>query len=197
MDNFSFQTLSGSSESRYTEKASKFLGYAFSVDSEIAIKDCLTKVREIHPKARHVCYAWRLGLDKHHYRVNDAGEPSGSAGRPILGQIDSAGLTNTLVIVIRYFGGTKLGIPGLIKAYKETTKAAIDQNSIITKDVLVEHKLTIDYSKVNTFNQLVSKYNISIKESSFYSDSAKYILSFPKKDEEQLSRLLKELHSQI
>lgn len=193
MDSFSYQTLAGPSESRYTEKASKFLGYAFPVYTEKDIKARLEQVQDIHPKARHICYAWRIGLDNNSYRVNDGGEPSGSAGRPILGQIDSAGLSNTLVIVIRYFGGTKLGIPGLIKAYKLTTQAAIEANTIITKEVEIAFQLTIPYSKVNDFHQLINQFEITISEESFTNTEAQYNLIFPERIQKEVKELLKDL----
>src|SRR5690606_2431913 len=109
----------------FKDRGSKFLAYAFPINDEQELKGKLKELKALHPKAGHHCYAYRLGLDGNQYRANDDGEPSGSAGKPILGQIDSAGVTNVLVVVVRYFGGTLLGVPGLINAYKTATAEAL------------------------------------------------------------------------
>ncbi|MDV7392848.1 YigZ family protein, partial [Arthrospira platensis SPKY1] len=118
-----YRTLSGPSTGEFRDRGSKFLAYAFPVYTDEEIGLHLEEVRKLHPKARHHCYAYRLGLDGNHFRANDDGEPSGTAGRPILGQIDSFGLCNVLLVVTRYFGGTLLGTSGLINAYKLSAAA--------------------------------------------------------------------------
>lgn len=118
--------------SEYREKGSKFLGFAASAVSEEDVKKFLARINEAHPKARHLCYAYRLDLEKKIYRANDDGEPSGTAGKPILGQIDSKGLSKVIVGVIRYFGGTKLGTAGLFNAYKVSASDAID-NAVVAE----------------------------------------------------------------
>lgn len=144
-----YRSIAQKSQAEFKDRGSKFLAYAFPVNSLEDIKKCLLEVKTEHPKAVHHCYAWRLGIDGTQYRANDDGEPSGSAGKPILGQLDSAGITNTLVIVVRYFGGTLLGVPGLINAYKLVTAEAIQQVEIIEKDLLAYYELQYEYPIMN------------------------------------------------
>ena len=141
----SYQTIASPSEGEYKEKGSKFLAYAYPMDAESDLDGFMASLRDIHPKARHYCYAYKLGLDGTRFRANDDGEPSGTAGKPIYGQILSFGLTNVCIIVIRYFGGTKLGASGLIHAYKEASKAALDNAAIIEKYLYVSYQLTFGY----------------------------------------------------
>ena len=145
----SYKTVSSLSQGIYKEKGSRFVALAYPVNSEDEIKDQLTKWRKEYHDAQHHCYAFRLGKDHQVYRVNDDGEPSGSAGRPIYGQILSNDLTNILIVVIRYFGGTKLGIPGLIKAYKTAAKEALDQATIVEKTINVRVEIRYDYLAMN------------------------------------------------
>lgn len=141
-----YQTLAGPASSEFRDRGSKFLGYVFPAYSEEDWKGQLEQVRKEHPKARHHCYAFRLGLDQNNFRANDDGEPSGTAGRPILGQIDSFGLTYTMAIVVRYFGGTLLGTSGLINAYREATALALSQAQIINRTVEEVYRLSFDYT---------------------------------------------------
>ena len=122
-----YQTIRGESNGEFRDRGSKFIAYAYPVYTEEEWQEKLEAVRKAHPKARHHCYAYRLGLDGHNFRANDDGEPSGTAGRPILGQIDSFGLVNVIVIVVRYFGGTLLGASGLITAYKNSAADALSR----------------------------------------------------------------------
>jgi uncharacterized YigZ family protein len=121
-----YTTISAPATGDFRDRGSKFLSFAWRVNTPQEIKEHLQQLKKEHPKAAHHCYAWRIGIDGMQYRANDDGEPAGSAGRPILGQIDSSGLTNVLVVVVRYFGGTLLGVPGLINAYKTVTAGALD-----------------------------------------------------------------------
>ena len=131
----SYKTLSAPSQAEFKDKGSRFIAHAYPVRSTEEAKRHADTLRQEHHKARHWCYAWRIGTDGTQFRANDDGEPAGSAGRPILGQIDSFGLTDTAVIVVRYFGGTLLGVPGLIHAYKTATQAALAAADIIEKDI--------------------------------------------------------------
>ncbi len=145
------------SEGYFEEKGSKFLCYTFPCYNEKELKAALNQIRDMHPKATHHCYAYRIGLDKNNYRANDDGEPSGSAGRPILGQIDSFNLSNVLAIVVRYYGGTNLGVSGLINAYKKATTDAFNNAKIIEKEVLQYLEVVCDFTAVNDlFNHLKS-----------------------------------------
>jgi len=141
-----YQTISGMASGEFRDRGSKFIAYAYPAYNEEEWKAALEEVRKLHPKARHHCYAYRLGLDRNNFRANDDGEPSGTAGRPILGQIDSFGLTYVIVIVIRYFGGTLLGTSGLINAYRESTALALQEADIIERTVEEVYRISFDYS---------------------------------------------------
>lgn len=144
-----FKTIVKPSEGLFKDKGSKFLSYAFPVNSEDEIREIILCIRKEHHSARHHCYAWRLGADKLHFRTNDDGEPSSTAGKPIFGQIQSFDLTNILIVVVRYFGGTLLGVSGLINAYRNAALDAINQAEIVEK--LVEKWLLVefDYGAMN------------------------------------------------
>ncbi len=146
----------------YKDKGSKFIGYAYPVKDEAAIKEKLEFIRQEHPKATHHCYAYRLGLDKNNYRTNDDGEPNGTAGKPMLGQIDSIGITNTLVVVVRYFGGTKLGVSGLIDAYKETARETLAVATIITYKILDYYRIRCAYEQVQRVYHIVHQVQAQI-----------------------------------
>ena len=166
----SYRTIEAPAITEFREKASKFLGFAFPVKDEAEIVLHLNEIRKIHPKATHHCYAWRLGFDMNLYRANDDGEPSGTAGKPILGQIDSKGVTNTLIIVVRYFGGTLLGTSGLIAAYKESAKITLEECSIIEHKITKEYQLIVDYSIMNDVIEAIKKCKIDLA-SQVYNDS--------------------------
>ena len=139
-----YKTISQSSEGIYKEKGSKFISLAYPVTSEDQIREIVQFIKKEHHSARHHCYAWRLGHEKLHFRANDDGEPSSTAGKPILGQIQSFDLTNILIVVVRYFGGTLLGVSGLINAYRNAALDAINQAEII--ELLVEQHLWIEFN---------------------------------------------------
>ncbi len=144
-----YNTIAQLAAGLYKEKGSKFLAFAEPVRNLDEVKERLEYYRKEYHDARHVCYAYMLGADRTDFRANDDGEPSGTAGRPILGQINSLGLTNILVVVIRYFGGILLGTGGLIVAYKEATRDALSQAEIVEKDVMEQRKITFPYEKMN------------------------------------------------
>ena len=133
----------------FKDRGSKFIGYAFPITDVNSFKEMLADVKKQHPKATHHCFAYRIGVDGAAYRVSDDGEPSGSAGRPILGQIDSKKATNVLVVIVRYFGGTLLGVPGLINAYKTTAALVLQVTPLVQKPVLITYQLQFDYTQMN------------------------------------------------
>jgi uncharacterized YigZ family protein len=157
-----YTTVAKSGMAEFKERGSKFIGYVYPVASAEEFKDRLNDVKKEHPRATHHCFAYRLGLDGNTYRVSDDGEPSGTAGRPILGQIDSKGLINTLVIVVRYFGGTLLGVPGLINAYKTAATLALQTTQLVQKPVEKEFLVQFDYTQVNEIMTLVKQYNCRV-----------------------------------
>ena len=156
-----YKTLAAPSEGLYKEKGSKFLAFAYPVETEDAVKRILETVRKEYFDARHHCYAWRLGLTGEPYRMNDDGEPSSTAGRPIHGQLLSNGLSDILVVVVRYFGGTKLGVPGLIRAYKSATQDAIANAEIIEKVAGETLTVTFDYLQMNDVMKVLKDMDIT------------------------------------
>lgn len=157
---FSFQTIKTPIENiLLKEKGSKFIGFAFPVSNDIEVKKSLEKIKEEHPKATHYCYAFRLGLNGENYRANDDGEPSGSAGLPIYNQLLANQLTNILVIVVRYYGGTKLGVSGLVKAYKEAAKITLEEAEIITKELETDIEIYFNFDQQNVIFTLLNKFD--------------------------------------
>ncbi len=155
------------SEGLFKDKGSKFIARAFPVYQEEEIKPILEKLRKEYYDARHHCYAYILNPDKSAYRTNDDGEPSGSAGKPIYGQLLSLNLTNILVVVIRYFGGTKLGIPGLINAYKSATKDAINNTTIVQRTVKDVYSLKFEYPLMNVVMRFIKEKDLEVIERIF------------------------------
>ena len=157
-----YNTIEKPATAEFKDRGSKFQAYVYPVQSIEEFKIRLADLKKEHPKANHHCFAYRLGVEGTNFRVSDDGEPSGSAGRPILGQIDSNQLTNMLIVVVRYFGGTLLGVPGLINAYKTAAVLAIEQTSIIQKPVLILYRLQFDYLLMNDVMKLLKQYDCSI-----------------------------------
>jgi uncharacterized YigZ family protein len=164
MDPFYYYTIEQPSMAEFKDRGSKFLAYAYPAKDIDTCKKLLAQLKKEHGKAVHHCLAYRLGVDGSTFRVSDDGEPAGSAGRPILGQIDSKGLTNVFVVVVRYFGGTLLGIPGLINAYKTATALALQLSPIIKKPIEIPYELNFDYHQMNEVMMLVKQYNCSVVE---------------------------------
>ena len=162
-----YLTIETPSIGEYKEKGSKFIAYTFPVYSEEEVKECLEVVKKEHFKARHYCYAYRIGLDGKRFRANDDGEPSGTAGRPILGQIDSFGLANVLSIVVRYFGGTKLGTSGLKRAYKESTKDAFQQAQIVEKIIEDQFHVVFYYVATSDVMNFIKNEGFKILKASY------------------------------
>ncbi len=163
----SYLTIAQPGEAVYKERSSKFLAFAYPVSDEGEIKEILDGLRKEYYDATHHCYAWRLGANGEQYRCNDDGEPSGTAGRPILGQMFSRGITQCLIVVVRYFGGTKLGVPGLIQAYRESAQAAIDNCTVIETTVDVRIRIEFPYVAMNDVMRIVKEENPRIEEQRF------------------------------
>lgn len=162
-----YKTIKEKSEGLFKDKGSKFFAWAFPVETEEEIKEILNQVKKEHHSARHHCYAWRLGTEEITFRANDDGEPSSTAGKPILGQLLSFELTNTLIIVVRYFGGTLLGTSGLINAYRTAAAEAIKNAKIETR--LIEEKFTLKftYKEMNEVMQIIKQENLNITDTRF------------------------------
>ena len=167
MLNDNYLSIAGPSEGLFKEKGSKFLSFAFPVTSEDEIKTTLASIKKEHFSARHCCFAWNLGTVEGRFRINDDGEPSGTAGRPIYGQIQSFKLTNILIVVVRYFGGTLLGVGGLIQAYKKAALDAINHSEIITRTVEHLFEVHFEYNALNNLMQLIKEEQLEIVDSKF------------------------------
>jgi uncharacterized YigZ family protein len=154
--------LSPSPETLLKEKNSKFFGYAFPVATEDEVKNHLSTLRKTHSGAGHFCYAYQIGTEKLYFRTNDDGEPNNSAGLPIYGQIQSFGLTNVLIVVVRYFGGVKLGVGGLISAYKESAQMTLENSEIIEKSNNLNYTLLFDYKHMNKVMRTIKEKNVQI-----------------------------------
>ncbi len=157
-----YYTIEKPATAEFKDRGSKFIAFAYPVIAADDFKKILQQLKKEHPKAVHHCFAYRIGMDGNNFRVSDDGEPSGSAGRPILGQIDSKQITNAAVIVVRYFGGTLLGVPGLINAYKTAAALALQVVPIIQKPVEELYDLHFNYNQVNEIMMIIKQYNCSI-----------------------------------
>jgi uncharacterized YigZ family protein len=163
MENDCYNTIiKPSEETLFKDRNSKFFGFAFPVLDEDAIKNCLNQVKKKHHSAGHFCYAWQLGTEEIRYRVNDDGEPNNSAGMPIFGQIQSFKLTNILIISVRYFGGTKLGVGGLINAYRTSAQITLDASRIIKKTINIPFQLNFNYEVMSKVMRIIKEKNIEI-----------------------------------
>ena len=152
-----------SKEVLYKDKGSKFFGYAFPIKTKEEFKSIIENIKQKHSSAGHFCFAYQLGIEIPYYRASDDGEPSNSAGLPIYGQLQAFGITNVLVVVVRYFGGTKLGVGGLISAYKTTAKLSLEASTIKTLDVLIPLKLTFAYKDLSQVMRIIKKYQLVLK----------------------------------
>ncbi|HYK55874.1 MAG TPA: YigZ family protein, partial [Flavisolibacter sp.] len=153
-----YNTIEKPSFAEFKDRGSRFLAYVFPIQSADDFKKRVKGLKEEHPKAAHHCFAYRMGTDGNNFRAGDDGEPSGSAGKPILGQIDSKELTNVAVVVVRYFGGTLLGVPGLINAYKTAASLALQLTPITQRPVLVNYELQFDYTMMNEIMMVVKRF---------------------------------------
>lgn len=155
-------TVDRTGNAEFKDRGSRFIAYVFPIETAEDFKKHLQGLKKEHPKAVHHCFAYRIGTDGNNFRVSDDGEPAGSAGRPILGQIDSKQVTNTAVIVVRYFGGTLLGVPGLINAYKTAVSLALQVTPIIQKQIEVQYKIQFDYTRMNDIMVILKQYNCTV-----------------------------------
>ena len=187
-----YKTIISEAEGLYKEKGSKFLSFAMPVSTAEQAKEIVKEYRKKYYDARHVCYAYMIGAERTDFRANDDGEPSGTAGRPILGQINSRELTNVLVIVIRYFGGILLGTGGLVVAYKEATADALNQTEIIEKTVDIRISISFDYVLMNDVMRVIKDVNAQITAQT-YVNQCMMQLSIRKQDAELLSSKLKKI----
>lgn len=194
MDEFSYLTVSAPAEGLYKEKGSKFLSFVFPVADEVDVKRCLERLRKEYFDARHHCYAWVLGASRSLYRVSDDGEPNHSAGDPILGQIKSRNLTNVLVVVVRYFGGVKLGVGGLVAAYRTAAKDALDKSQIIQKELTKELKLRYDYENTAEVMRLVKEFDMDVL-SQQYHETCELIVSIKVRFEEKMKQKVELLNA--
>lgn len=152
-----YNTIEQPAHAVYTDRGSKFMAYAYAVSSPDDFKKLLQQLKKEHPKAAHCCFAYRLGLEGNQFRVSDDGEPSGTAGKPILGQIDSKEVSNICIMVVRYFGGTLLGVPGLINAYKMAALLVLQVVPIVQKPVMIHYSLQFDYTQINDIMMIVKQ----------------------------------------
>lgn len=162
-----YQTISKISEGVFKDRGSKFLAFAYPINSEIELKEILHNLKIAHPKANHFCLAYRLTPDRFVFRINDDGEPTGTAGRPILNVLLSKDITNVLIVVVRYFGGNLLGVPGLINAYKSAAEDAINQANIIEKTIQDIYEISFEYPQMNDVMKLIKDENLRTFDQDF------------------------------
>lgn len=157
-----YTTIEKPSSAEFKDRGSRFIAYAFPVTDADDFKKQMQVLKKDHPKAVHHCFAYRIGTDGNNFRASDDGEPSGTAGKPILGQIDSKGITNVAVLVVRYWGGTLLGVPGLINAYKTASSLALQITPVIEKQIEISYTIEFDYTQMNEVMMLMKQYNCNI-----------------------------------
>lgn len=185
-------TIAQPSEGAFRDRGSKFIAYAYPVTSEAEVKEHIQHLKKEHFNASHHCYAYRLGFDKSAYRANDDGEPANSAGKPILGQIQSKDLTNVLIVVVRYFGGTLLGVSGLINAYRSAAAEALANAKIIEKQVQDVYELGFDYLRMNDVMKIIKDEELSILSQDFGVD-CRLRFAVRKSSAEKAERLLRKV----
>ncbi|OEJ98770.1 YigZ family protein [Flavivirga aquatica] len=176
----------------FKDKNSKFFGYAFPVLNEDKVKAFLEKLKKEHHSARHWCYAYQLGTEKTSYRANDDGEPSNSAGMPIYGQIQSFNVTNILIVVVRYFGGVKLGVGGLINAYKTTAQMTLEEANVIEKTINIDYLITFDYKNMNKVMRVIKEKQLNITNQKLEMD-CQITISVRKKDSKSIFEIFDRL----
>lgn len=181
-----YKTITQPAQAEFKDRGSRFIAYAFPVNTTDDFKKRLNELKDEHPKAAHHCFAYRLGTDGNAFRASDDGEPSGTAGKPVLGQLDSKGLTNAAVVVVRYFGGTLLGVPGLINAYKTAASLALQLAPVMERPVLVQYALEFDYTLMNDVMIFVKRYGGSVlqNEAQLF---CRLVVGIPKAEEGQFT----------
>jgi uncharacterized YigZ family protein len=189
-----YYTIEKPSEAEFKDRGSKFIAFAFPITDASDFKKRLQELKKEHPKAAHHCFAYRIGSDGNNFRISDDGEPAGTAGKPILGQLDSRSLINVAVIVVRYFGGTLLGVPGLINAYKSVTSLALQVVPIVQKPVEVVYTLEFDYTIMNNVLTVIKKFNCSVLEQEMQL-FCKMTIGIPKGRVDETLHYLADLHA--
>ncbi|AOW18937.1 YigZ family protein [Polaribacter vadi] len=194
MENDSYKTiLKPSEETLFKDRNSKFFGYAFPVLHEDDVKDCLEELKKKHHTARHFCYAYQIGIEDIKYRANDDGEPNNSAGMPIYGQIQSFDVTNILIVSVRYFGGTKLGVGGLINAYKTSAQLTLETSTIVEKTIDIFFQLNFEYDMMNKVMRIIKEKNITL-ENQKMELACEFIISIRKKEAENIFEIFDTLY---
>jgi len=182
-----------SEETLFKDRNSKFFGYAFPVLNEENVKEAIDGLKKKHHSARHFCYAWQFGTETFRFRANDDGEPSNSAGMPIYGQIQAYGVTNILIVSVRYFGGTKLGVGGLINAYRSSAQLALEASNIIEKTINSMYELSFGYDLMNKVMRIVKERNLTIVSQQLEL-SCQYIISVRKKEASAIFEIFTNLY---
>lgn len=192
MDDTYKTILKPSKEVLFKDKNSKFFGYAYPVFNEDDVKDHIEALKKQHHSARHWCYAYQIGTESIKYRANDDGEPSNSAGMPIYGQIQSFDVTNVLIVVVRYFGGVKLGVGGLINAYRTAAQMALEESNIVEKTINIDYLITFDYKNMNKVMRIIKEKNLNIVNQKMELD-CQITISVRKKDTESIFNVFDQL----
>ena len=187
-----YLTIEKPSETIFKDKGSKFLAFAYPVENDQQIKEILNQLKKEHHTANHHCYAYRLGADKMNFRANDDGEPNNTAGKPILGQIQSNDLTNVLIVVVRYFGGTLLGVSGLINAYKNSAADVIKASTIVEKQILFNYTIQFYFEHLNDVMKLLKQLDCKITSQQF-DNNCEMSFSIRKANSEQCEEKLKKI----
>jgi len=194
MENDAYKTIEKpSKETLFKDRNSKFFGYAFPVKNEEDVKEALELLKKKHHAARHFCYAWKIGVEKPRFRANDDGEPSNSAGMPIYGQIQSFEVTNILMVSVRYFGGTKLGVGGLINAYKTSAQLALEASEIVEKTIDVQFQLSFSYDMMNKVMRIIKERKIKITHQEMTLDCV-YTIAVRKKEADTILTIFNNLY---
>lgn len=189
-----YHTIEKAANAEYKDRGSRFLAYVFPVQNGDDFKKVLKALKEEHPKAAHHCFAYRLGTGGTNFRASDDGEPAGTAGKPILGQLDSKGITNAAVVVVRYFGGTLLGVPGLIAAYKMATVLALQLTAIVQKPILNTYQLQFDYTMLNDVMLLVKRFGCVVQQQELQL-FCRMVLGVPQAQETLFLEKVQDLHT--
>lgn len=184
---------SPSEETLFKDRNSKFFGYAFPVLNEDDVKEAIESLKKKHHSARHFCYAWQIGTEAIRFRANDDGEPSNSAGMPIYGQIQAYGVTNILIVSVRYFGGTKLGVGGLINAYKNSAQLALEASGIIEKTIDVHFKISFGYDLMNKVQRIIKERQLQIVNQKLELD-CEYVISVRKNDADSIFEIFDNIY---
>ncbi|NQU53694.1 MAG: YigZ family protein [Bacteroidetes bacterium] len=193
MINDLYNTIEKESKGYFKDKGSKFYSYAFPLQNENEVKEIIARLKKEHHSARHHCYAWRLGTEDIRSRANDDGEPSSTAGKPILGQLQSFEVTNALIVVVRYFGGTLLGVSGLINAYRNAATDALNNAEILEKLIEKKYNISFSYIELNEVMHIIKRENYNIQNTDFQ-ESCSLIFSVRKSEANKAEKIFNDLY---